>query len=145
MTACLKPPSASVLFPLCPPLELPVSFMVGNTGDVTCVLSPCLSSPDNRRRIQRGICLNALTEVHELNMRRPSCSESLVFVIDKLSLTWNHVENKQRGKGHVNNSFPQNQASHFCYCISPPPPAHSQNTEYLVRSARLCVGLDALC
>lgn len=75
-------------------------------------------------------------------MKRHSCSESLIFVTDKLSLTWNHVENKQRGKGHVNNSFPQNQASHFCYRIFFPLLLALITKSYFVRYIYFCVGLD---
>lgn len=85
-------------------------------GDVTlwgCHLCPVI--PHHRRRRQRRICLNTLGAAQELNMKSHSCSQSLILVTDKLPLTWNRVENKQRGKGHVNNSFPQNPASLLCY------------------------------
>lgn len=120
VTACIKAASTSVIFPLSSswsPWRPPRRGTSHLSGDVTCVLLSRLSSPDNRRRIQKTVCPNVLGGAQELNMKRHSCSKSLIFVTDKLSLTWNHVENKQRGKGHVNNSFPQTQASHFCYCI----------------------------
>lgn len=124
VTARIKPAGTSLTLPLSSSRSSWRPSWRGTShlsGDVTCVLLSHLSSPDNRRRIQKRICPNRLGGAQELNMRRHSCSESLNFVTDKLSLTWNHVENKQRGKGHVNNSFPQNQASHFCYRFFFPP------------------------
>lgn len=82
-------------------------------GDVTpwgCHLCPVVLP-----ELDRGdkICPNTLHAAQELNMKRSSCSQSPILVTDKLPLTWNRVENKQRGKGHVNNSFPQNPGLAF--------------------------------
>lgn len=115
-----KPAGTSTVLPLSSSWSSRCPSQKGTSlllGDVTCVLLSRLSSPDNRQRIQKRMCPNVPCGAQELNMKRHSCSKSLRFVTAKLSLTWNHVENKQGGKGHVNNSFPQNQASHICYCI----------------------------